>query len=117
MPLLNQEQVARMAQALLIQQQQRMLHEFISRQQQQQLNNNAATLTPLQLSLLLQQRQQQQQSAHCSICAINFDSQASYNLHCSLAHSNEVTTNLENYESAATSSCASRLVKRGMIIS
>lgn len=101
----NQVGLARMAQIILAQHQQRMINAaaqnlMIQQQQQQQQvisqasqaptsNANLSNLTPIQLSLLLQQyRQQAVQTYHCSICAMSFDNQATYALHCSRAHFN-----------------------------
>lgn len=100
---ISQVGFARMAQILLAQHQQRMLNaaaqNFVAQQQQQVIQpavGNSMNLTPIQLSLLLQQYRQQttQATYHCSICAMNFDNQATYTLHCSRAHFN--STQLSN---------------------
>lgn len=108
--------IGRMAQLLMTQHQRNLLNtvaqNFLLQQQQAgnstapmtsngnplNVNLSLASLTPLQLQLLTQQyRQSVQSTFHCSICAITFDSQAAYTLHCARSHFNNGQNNLVSF--------------------
>lgn len=106
---LPQQNMLRMAQMLMAQAQQRSLlnaQNFLIQQQQaanpatstaSSAPPNLAGLNQLQLSVLLQQYRQQQlvqSNFHCSVCAVSFDNQAAYVLHCNQTHFNNAQQNL-----------------------
>ncbi|KAI6176095.1 Zinc finger protein [Aphelenchoides bicaudatus] len=104
---LQNQNILRMAQLLMAQAQQRNLlnaatqNFFVQQQQVGAASTNAPLnlngFNPLQLPMLLQHYRQQQPvqpNFHCSICAINFDNQSAYLLHCSRTHLNNGQQNL-----------------------